>query len=1100
MIKMRFHSALRPNLGKVFKKAVSGYKIIRTRKAGSEEIINRMIIEKAEGLGGEGEGKKKKEEGISLSETTKFLGKIPEKMDLSGTNIIYPLIPPKSPTPFAAANIKWVPQDNDIVYFLLEPKLTPSEQDLLNKIKATLVERLDVDFAQLRKGEAKDFLIQKFKETVDIMAKDIAPQTKDALLYYVERDFIGMGKIEALLADPNIEDINCDGVGIPLFVYHRNPFFGNIRTNVMFNDAEELDIFVNKLSQRCGKTISIASPLVDASLPDGSRVQATLATDIARRGSNFCVKDAFVQLYDGSIENIQELFCKWKAIYGSKFDEYGNELCSPNGSYATGVHHDTLDQEKAKVLQILKLPPPERLVRVSFKESGKTPSNLEVTENHMFHVLSDKGIELVEAKKLNRGIWVPVPSKIEVDAKLSNEEYTEVLSRCLSDFGKSRLYVTIDSESKSDVGFISEVGRRKDIKRGKTKSVRFNEFIEILKAKNKGLAGLDRIECILREGRRGRGAKIKVPLKLTSEMAYFVGWVVGDGSLTRNNVSVHAGINDAHKKQIIRTMEVLFGIEPKTYRNDINRIYVNSKIIAQILHDVFEIPYGYKSRKVDAPRIIQKADRKIVASFLRGLIEADGSFERGINLTTYSKNLATKVIFLLSRFGVYSSLRQEGDCFRVYVPSAYYANFANEVFSNDKIARLVASQGKTKISNMIPSFIAESLVNSFRGKVKMRDLYKILNMSEIRKSGKVSFRKLRELNQFLKKYGENESTRMVERLLKGDIDFKVISNAEIIENREKAAVYDITCNPVNFYIGGKDTPLFVHDTIRRFTETPLTPIDLIKFKTIDSKMASFLWVCIEYGRSILVSGGTASGKTSLLNAISLFIPFNSKIVSIEDTPELTIPHPHWVPQVARQALAQVGAEKVGEVDMFDLLKESLRQRPDYIIVGEVRGKEAYVLFQQIATGHPSLATIHADTVERLIDRMTTPPISLPPSLIEALDMIVFIGKIKYGNKHVRRIKSIYEVIGFDREKNMPVVNQVFKWDPETDKYVEVNKSITLDRISKQFGVPSNYLQREITQRSKVLDWMFKNSITNFKDVAKLIRLYDIRPSELLGAI
>src|SRR3989344_9001670 len=170
-------------------------------------------------------------------------------------------------------------------------------------------------------------------------------------------------------------------------------------------------------------------------------------------------------------------------------------------------------------------------------------------------------------------------------------------------------------------------------------------------------------------------------------------------------------------------------------------------------------------------------------------------------------------------------------------------------------------------------------------------------------------------------------------------------------------------------------------TIRKFTEEPLTPVHLMNYGTLDVTMLAYLWFVVDYGRSILVSGGTASGKASLLNVLSLFIRSEKKIVSIEDTAELMLPHPHWVPVVARTT---IGTEGRGEVDMFELLRESLRQRPDYIIVGEVRGKEAYILFQQMATGHPSIATIHAENVARLVDRLTTPPISLPGGLISTL--------------------------------------------------------------------------------------------------------------------
>jgi flagellar protein FlaI len=199
-------------------------------------------------------------------------------------------------------------------------------------------------------------------------------------------------------------------------------------------------------------------------------------------------------------------------------------------------------------------------------------------------------------------------------------------------------------------------------------------------------------------------------------------------------------------------------------------------------------------------------------------------------------------------------------------------------------------------------------------------------------------------------------------------------------------------------------------------------------------------------------------------------------------------------------MSEMGGKKMGEVDLFDLLRESLRQRPDYLIVGEVRGREAYVLFQQIATGHSSLSTIHADSMERLVDRLTTPPISLPANLIEALDIIIFVVRIKYGSSYVRRIRNVYEIYGFDRKNNFPLVNEVFKWNPQSDAYEAVNPSIMLKRISQQFGIEEHFLQQEIVRRMKVLEWMMEKNIVDYRDVAKIAKLYYTRPEEVLEAI
>jgi len=477
---------------------------------------------------------------------------------------------------FASVNIKWSDPDSSLIYHLIEPRLESEERILLNQIKTIFIEKLDVDFTALRKEEARDYLLSKFEDMIKTISPEMPEEKKKDFLYYIERDFIGLGKINPLMKDPNLEDISCDGVGIPLYIYHRNPLIGSVKTNIYFETSDELDVFVNKLAQRCGKSISVATPLLGGTLPDGSRMQATLGTDIARKGSNF--------------------------------------------------------------------------------------------------------------------------------------------------------------------------------------------------------------------------------------------------------------------------------------------------------------------------------------------------------------------------------------------------------------------------------------------------------------------------------------------------------------------------------------------TIRKFSETPLTPVNLLQLKTIDPKIAAYLWLAVEYGRSILITGGVATGKTTLLNAMSLFIKPELKIVSIEDTAELVLPHPHWVPGVARLPMSEIEGKKVGEVDLFDLLRESLRQRPDYLIVGEVRGREAYVLFQQIATGHSSLSTIHADSMERLVDRLTTPPISLPASLIEALDIIVFVVRIKYGQTYVRRIRNIYEIYGFDRKNDFPLVNEVFKWEPKKDVYEAVNPSIVLKRISQQYGMNEQILQREILNRIKVLEWMDEKNITDYRDVAKIAKLYYTRSEELLEAI
>ncbi|NOR85175.1 type IV secretion system protein VirB11 [archaeon] len=290
-------------------------------------------------------------------------------------------------------------------------------------------------------------------------------------------------------------------------------------------------------------------------------------------------------------------------------------------------------------------------------------------------------------------------------------------------------------------------------------------------------------------------------------------------------------------------------------------------------------------------------------------------------------------------------------------------------------------------------------------------------------------------------------------------------------------------------------------TIRKFTDEPLTPIHMLKFGSMDEKMMAYLWFAIENSASVLVSGPTAAGKTSLLNALSIFIKEGLKIVSIEDTPELRLPHPHWVPEVSRNGFGVTSSGKrIGEVSMFDLLKGSLRQRPDYIIVGEVRGEEAYVLFQQMATGHAGLSTIHADSIEKVIDRLTTKPISLPASLLETLDMIVFSSRLKYKNKYIRRVTEIQEIQNYDSIAKKLNTSKVFKWKSSNDTFDFDENSTFLTKISEKTGLTNSQILDELQDRITVLKWMHKNNIINYKQVGELFSKYSSNKQEFLENI
>lgn len=280
-------------------------------------------------------------------------------------------------------------------------------------------------------------------------------------------------------------------------------------------------------------------------------------------------------------------------------------------------------------------------------------------------------------------------------------------------------------------------------------------------------------------------------------------------------------------------------------------------------------------------------------------------------------------------------------------------------------------------------------------------------------------------------------------------------------------------------------------TIRKFTKEPWTPIHLLSFGTVSAEALAYLWLAVENKANLMFIGETASGKTTFLNAIAQFIPPEARVCSIEDTRELNIPHVNWLPAVTRAGfgIPTILGTQYGEITLFDLLKETFRQAPDYVILGETRGEETYVLFQGMASGHPSLATFHAGSVETMVRRFETPPINLSPSLVSSLDIVIVVTHIKTPEKSIRRMKEFVEIIDVAEEVGKVNSNTLFSWDPVNDKFIYNNKSVTLKKISDSTGFTLSELEAEIKRRASLLSKMLEKGIIDFKDTARVINSY-----------
>jgi flagellar protein FlaI len=283
-------------------------------------------------------------------------------------------------------------------------------------------------------------------------------------------------------------------------------------------------------------------------------------------------------------------------------------------------------------------------------------------------------------------------------------------------------------------------------------------------------------------------------------------------------------------------------------------------------------------------------------------------------------------------------------------------------------------------------------------------------------------------------------------------------------------------------------------TIRRFRVDPLTISDLITFKTVSSEMAAYLWYAIENRASVLVAGGVASGKTTMLNCLSMFIKPEMKIVSVEDTQELNLPHENWIPSVVRLGFGHED-KRTGTITLFDLLKAAVRQRPDYIIVGEVRGEEAYTLFQAMATGHLGMCTLHAESVEAVFNRLESEPMNIPKPLIAMTNVIMVMSRTEIDGKPARRATVTAEVAGFTQETGIST-EEVFRWNPRFDAFTYNGHSSILERQMKKMGIGEDEIRYELNRRQTVLDWMTSRNIRRYTEVANLIREYYANPDRI----
>ena len=299
---------------------------------------------------------------------------------------------------------------------------------------------------------------------------------------------------------------------------------------------------------------------------------------------------------------------------------------------------------------------------------------------------------------------------------------------------------------------------------------------------------------------------------------------------------------------------------------------------------------------------------------------------------------------------------------------------------------------------------------------------------------------------------------------------------------------------VELTLGEEVTPRGSAFTIRKYAEEPFTPIDLMNYGTFNVRQMAYFWLCIEHNKSLIFAGGTASGKTTSMNAVSMFIPPRSKVLTIEDTRELSLYHDNWLSAVTREQTTEGS-----DVDMYDLLRSALRHRPEYIIVGEVRGNEAVTLFQAMNTGHTTFSTMHADSIETVINRLENEPINVPRAMVQSLDMLSIQTLTRFDGERVRRGKTVGEIGGIDQRTGELDYSSAFKWNPQEDTFRQ-NDSNLLDEIQDERGWSRSELLEELGNRRAFLTHLQERGVTDFRRFTALVNEYYADPEQTMERV
>jgi len=979
-----------------------------------------------------------------------FSPKIPnlKKMkDKTKINVRYSLI-----APFAYVHIYWDSKIYELVYEIEEPLLNENEMKQKEQIISAMRDMINFEnIVQKNKETLLEYIHKRFKVLAIELGINISYESYKKIYYYLCRDFIGFNEIEPVLRDYFVEDIECNGVNSPIYIVHR--VYRNIKTNVIFKEIEKLEGFVEKLSQRAGKYISYAQPILDGSLPDGSRVNATYTKDITSRGPTFTIRKftktpwtppqllsfntlspemlaylwllvqykmnvlitggtasgkttllnaiAFFIPPEARVVSIEDSVTGDSKIIIKEDGNIRNITIKEFVNKKIDAEIMTLD-EKGKIIFVKPSDYIKHIVKKDIYDIlTSTGRKIKVTQDHSLFSLGERGLKEIKPTELEEGkSFIAVPRTLPIKGNEIKE--INLIKHLLvfeEDFLQGEpLKSLFEKYDKSDLNISKERYRwwKKNnlIKIKEFMKLDFNfsyEELKNLRIKSKNTSS------------------IPVIFKINKEFLEFCGLWLGDGSYDNRNKNVVIISNqDKECRDIFKIIAKYIGSNYSVMNDGGISLRLHSTIFYKLMKNVLGFG-GYSSTK-KIPDFIFNLFNEQIKHFIRGYFSADGTVKKNeISCASQSYSLLEDLQTLFLRLDIISRINdfnRKDKCINMSISASENINKFKEIgFLQDRKnikMSLLDKKAHHTCSDIIPLNI-----------IKINELNKI---SET----KLSYPYLKGMQNIGRNY--------MQKIAPVNSEFNDLSHTDILWDMVKS--------------------------VKKISSEEIEVFDL---------------------------------------SIPKYEKFLCNNIFVHNTRELNLPRENWLPSVVRTA---TGLGQVGEIDLFTLLKSSFRQNPDYVIVGEVRGKETYVLFQGMASGHSSISTIHADSVDTVIKRLETPPIELSPTLLNVLDCICIMTHAIVNKQETRKLKEIVEIINVTPD-GVALTNTPFVWNASDDQFYFKKSSRIFEKIAKRYGLKTEELDLEFRRRVQLIYKLYQNKIFKFEEVQEVINRYYKKPEEIL---